>query len=201
MTDIRSEKESLRASIKERLKRLSPEDRVRESRSLCKRLIAALPETPGTICVFYPMTGSEADIRELFPTLLKRGWTLFFPRFEGSGFAFRKAPTIDALVPGKYGLLEPTADEEKLSIADVDIALLPGLAFDAAGGRIGRGNGGYDRWLEELRTKNPKAKVWGIALDCQMVAVIPRETHDMPMDLVVTPRGIIDPSAPGTGPR
>ncbi len=201
MPDIRSEKAALRESIKQRLARLSPEDRARESRSLCKRLVAALPPTPGTMCVFYPMTGSEADIRELFPALLERGWTLFFPRFEGSGFAFRKAPTIDALVPGKYGLMEPTADEEKLTIADVDIALLPGLAFDAAGGRIGRGNGGYDTWLRELRAKNPGAKAWGIALDCQMVAVVPREAHDLAMDLVVTPRGIIDPSAPGTGPR
>lgn len=201
MHDVRSEKESLRASIKARLARMSTGDRARESRSLCKRLLQELPAAPGVMCVFYPMAGSEADIRDVFPVLLERGWTLFFPRFEGSGFAFRKAPGMDALVPGRYGLLEPTGDQEKLSIADVDIALLPGLAFDAAGGRIGRGNGGYDRWLRELRTENPEAKAWGIAFDCQMVAVVPREAHDLPMDIVVTPRGIIDPSAPGTGPR
>lgn len=199
--DLRSEKTSLRASLVERLKRLSPEDRARESRSLCKRVLQELPADPGVLCVFYPMKGSEADIGELFPVLLERGWKLFFPRFEGSGFAFRQAPTLDALVPGKYGLMEPTQDEAKLMIEDVTIALLPGLGFDPAGGRIGRGNGGYDKWLQELRKKNPAAKVWGIALDCQMVTAIPRETHDELVDLVITPRGVIDPATPGTGPR
>lgn len=201
MPDLRSEKEALRASLKERLKRMSDPDRERESRSLCKRLLQTLPAEPGVLCVFYPMKGSEADIRDVFPTLLERGWKLFFPRFEGAGFAFRRAVSVDALVPGKYGLMEPTGDDEKLGIADVTVAIIPGLGFDATGGRIGRGNGGYDRWLEELRTKNPSATVWGVAFDCQMVHAIPREPHDRTMDLVVTPRGVIDPATPGTGPR
>lgn len=201
MHDVRSEKEALRASLKERLQRLSPEDRARESRSLCKRLLQTLPAEPGVLCAFYPMKGSEADIAEIFPVLLERGWKLFFPRFEGAGFAFRRVPTLEALVPGKYGLMEPTRDEEKLAIEDVRIALLPGLGFDASGGRIGRGNGGYDRWLKDLRAKNPAAKVWGIALDYQMVTRVPRETHDQTVDLVVTLRGITDPASPGTGPR
>ncbi len=199
--DLRSEKTSLRASLVERLKRLSPEDRARESRSLCKRVLQELPAEPGVLCVFYPMKGSEADIAELFPVLLERGWKLFFPRFEGAGFAFREAPTLGALVPGKYGLMEPTQDEAKLTIEDVDVALLPGLGFDPSGGRIGRGNGGYDKWLQELRKKTPGARVWGIALDCQMVTMIPRETHDELVDLIITPRGVIDPASPGTGPR
>ncbi len=198
---IRDDKEQLRASLKERLKRLSPEDRARESRSLCKRLLAALPAEPGTICVFYPMKGSEADIAELFPVLLERGWKLFFPRFEGSAFAFRGAKTMEALVPGRYGLMEPSHDEEPLAIAEVNVALLPGLGFDPHGGRIGRGNGGFDKWLQDLRKKNPAAKVWGIALDCQMVREVPREAHDETVDLVVTPRGVIDPLSGSTEPR
>lgn len=199
--DIRSEKKALRASVKERLKRMSDGDRERESRSLCKRLVAAVPDTPGTMCVFYPMAGSEADIRGIFAPLRERGWTLFFPRFEGAGFAFRHAGDDAALVPGRYGLMEPTADEDALDIRSVTIALLPGLAFAPDGSRIGRGNGGYDRWLADLRTKNPGAKAWGIAFDCQMVTTIPTEPHDARVDLVVTPRGIIDPLLPGSGPR
>jgi len=198
--DLRSEKETLRASIKERLKRMSPADRERESRSLCKRVMQELPPEPGVLCVFYPM-GSEADIRELFPVLLERGWKLFFPRFEGAGFAFRRAPSVASLVPGRYGLMEPMQDEEKLGIADVTVALLPGMGFAPDGSRIGRGNGGYDRWLKDLRARNPGAMVWGIALDCQMVTQIPTEAHDERVDLVITPRGVIDPRAPEMGPR
>ena len=201
MSDIRSEKSALREAIKLRLARLSPEDRARESRSLCKRVIAALPHTPGTICVFYPMLGTEADIRELFPVLQERGWTMFFPRFEDTAsFSFRRATETD-LVAGRYGLSEPPNDAPTLDVRDVTLALIPGLAFDASGNRIGRGNGGYDRWLQILHTKNPVAKTWGIALDCQMVTHVPREPHDATVDAIVTPRGIIDPSLPGTGPR
>ncbi len=199
--DLHSQKEQLRASIKARLARMSPEDRARESRSLCKRLIAALPAAPGTLCVFYPMTGSEADIREIFVTLLERGWKLFFPRFEGESFRFRQAHTLAALVPGRWGLMEPNEEETLLDIHDVTIALLPGLGFDATGNRIGRGNGGYDRWLKKLRTENPAAKVWGIALDCQMVHEVPREAHDELVDIVITPRGIIDPASGSPEPR
>lgn len=190
--DLRSEKDTLRHAIKERLKRLSPEDRARESRSLCKRLLEALPPEPGTICVFYPMTGSEADIKELFPVLLERGWKMFFPRFEGDSFAFRQAGSMEALVPGRYGLMEPSQDEESLGIEAVTLALLPGLAFDAAGNRLGRGNGGYDRWLKKLRAKNPAAAVWGIALDCQTVPHVPSEAHDERVDRVCTPRGFTE---------
>lgn len=199
--DLRSEKAALRASLKERLKRMSDGDREREGRSLSKRILQTLPSEPGVLCVFYPMRGSEADIRDLFPALLERGWKLFFPRFEGAGFSFRSATSVDALVPGKYGLMEPTGDDEKLGIEDVTVALLPGLGFAPDGMRIGRGNGGYDRWLKDLRAKNRNAVAWGVAFDCQMVTVIPAEPHDERVDLVITPRGVIDPRSPCTGPR
>ena len=105
------------------------------------------------------------------------------------------------LPDGTTELMEPSQDEEKLGIKDVTVALLPGLGFDPTGGRIGRGNGGYDIWLKELRAKNPAARVWGIALDCQMVDRVPRETHDQTVDVVVTPRGIIDPATGSREPR
>lgn len=188
--NIREDKERLRASIKERLKHVSTEDRVREGRSLCKRLIEALPQTPGTICVFYPME-SEVDISPLFPILLERGWKVFFPRFEGSSFAFRQVDRLELLVPGRYGLMEPSKDEEPLTIEDVTLALLPGIAFDREGRRLGRGNGGFDIWLKKLRGKNPNALVWGIALDSQIVQDVPMEPHDQRVDRVCTARGFV----------
>lgn len=199
--NIPTEKDRLRSAIKQRLARLSPEDRLRESRSLCKRLMAGLPEKPGVACVFYPMTGSEADIREIFPMLLERGWQIFFPRFEGSGFAFRRVHAVDALVVGRYGLLEPSHDDDPLDVRTVDLVLIPGLAFDASGNRLGRGNGGYDRWLKELRSKNPHAIVWGIALECQMVTTIPKEIHDETVDAVWTHRGFTGPGVRANDPR
>lgn len=193
--DIRSTKQALRTAIKERLAHLSPEDRIRESRSLCRRILQAIPSTPGVLCLFYPMP-SEVDIRDVCSQLQERGWSTYFPRFEGAGFVFRHVTTLSTMTAGRYGLMEPSDDDTLLDPKTVTIALLPGLGFDAHGGRIGRGNGGYDRWLKELRTKNPSALVWGIAFDCQIIHEIPKEPHDQTVDLVITPRGVIDPRPP-----
>ena len=136
---------------------------------------------------------SEADISHLFEPLLQKGWKIFLPRFAGNNFEFRNIETPDALRPGKYGILEPYEEAELLTDESITIALLPGLAFDPMGNRLGRGNGGYDKWLDSAKKKNPDMKVWGTALDCQMVNVVPSEPHDRKMDLVITPRGVVTP--------
>lgn len=198
--NIQSSKQALRTAIHERIARLSPEDRRRESRSLCKRIGHELPTTPGVICLFYPMP-SEADIRPICDQLLNQGWKTYFPRFEGAAFRFRRVQSLSAMIPGRFGLMEPSEDDPVLDIRTTTIALLPGLGFDGHGGRLGRGNGGYDRWLQELRTKNPSALVWGVAFECQIVPLVPLEQHDRTVDLVITPRGIIDPRSHEKGPR
>ena len=187
--DFPQAKEHLRRSIKDRLMKLSPDERAAESRSICRRVIEHLPQGPLTICAFYPMP-NEADLRPLLEELLRRGDTIFLPCFTRTAFEFRQLTDMNSLAPGFYKTLEPPLHAPKLDLSTLDVALVPGYAFDLAGNRLGRGNGGYDRWIKTLRAANPKAVIWGIALEAQMTRTVPMDAHDERVDGIVTARGL-----------
>lgn len=93
---------------------------------------------------------------------------------------------MDDLKKGAYGILEPsvvkTADEK-----DIDVILVPGLAFDRHGGRMGFGKGYYDRLLET----SIAVKI-GLCYDFQLFDTIPTESHDVPMDFIITEKEICE---------
>lgn len=189
--DIPSQKKRLRDAITERLQRLSQKDRDAESRSVCRRLLERLPKEPFDIAVYFPMR-SEVDIKPLITELITRGCAVYMPRGENKGFVFRRVTSLEALVPGPFGILEPTEHEEKLDRTTLSFVLVPGVAFDRQCNRIGRGSGGYDNWLKKLRDENPSAKAWGVALECQIVNEIPLEPHDEKLDAVITARDMFN---------
>lgn len=91
---------------------------------------------------------------------------------------------INELKSSKYGILEPEYEEDKImSEESIDLVILPGLAFDSSGGRIGYGAGYYDRFLRKL---NPNCKKVGICFDFQMVAKVPMDKNDEYIDFVIT---------------
>lgn len=199
---LSEEKALLRKAIDERLKRFTDAERSAESRSLSRRLTEGIPAgTP--ICAFYPMR-SEPDITPFLEEVLRRGDPLFLPCFEGV-LTFRQATNLSKLVRGKLGTLEPspTATELVTSNQPFDPAqdrqpvtsltiLVPGRAFDASGNRLGRGNGGYDKWIAEQREKGILMQLIGVALECQIVDSVPVESHDVRMDAIATARGITE---------
>jgi 5-formyltetrahydrofolate cyclo-ligase len=89
------------------------------------------------------------------------------------------------LEPGILGIPEPCSHCEEIDPGDVDWALVPGLAFDERAHRLGRGAGHYDRFLPLLRTETRKLS---LCFDCQIVANLPIEPHDVPLDGVHSPR-------------
>lgn len=193
--DLAANKQHLRESIKERLKHLPTNERVAESRTLCKELLHALPNTPLVISTYLP-TPNEADVTDALKALLDRGCTLYGPSSVGQGFEFRQFRSMDELIPGRFGIREPLRSNPELKLEDVDYVFVPGVGFDRRGHRLGRGNGGYDRWLQKLRAANAKAKVWGIAFESQLTAEVPTEPHDQIMDGVFTARGLIEVPRP-----
>jgi 5-formyltetrahydrofolate cyclo-ligase len=188
---LSEEKVSLRTAIDERLKCIADAERSAESRSLCRRLTEGIPEgTP--ICAYYPMR-SEPDITPFLEEVLRRNDPLYLPCFEGV-LIFRQATDLTKLTRGKLGTLEPPPSASTLPISpshDLTI-LIPGRAFDASGNRLGRGNGGYDKWIAEQREKGVSLRLIGVALECQIVDSIPMESHDQKMDAVATARGITE---------
>lgn len=193
--DPSAQKQHLRESIKERLKHLPMNERVAESRTLCKELLHALPKTPLVISTYLP-TPNEADVTDALKALLAQGCQLYGPSSVGQGFEFRQFQSMDELIPGRFDIREPLRSNPELKLEDVDYVFVPGVGFDRKGRRLGRGNGGYDRWLQKLRAVNSKVKVWGIAFEFQLTDDVPVEAHDQIMDGVFTARGLIETPRP-----
>ena len=99
----------------------------------------------------------------------------------------------DALERHRYGVLQPRADAPTVDPSAVELALVPGLAFDRRGGRLGNGGGYYDRLLPTLPADAPRL---GVALEALVVPALPREPHDAAVTHLVTERGVRTADAP-----
>lgn len=187
---LSDEKAHLRKAIKVRLDQLEDKDRQAESRTLCRELLPHIPKG-STVCAYFPLK-TEASLRPLMKELLDRGDSVFLPCFDGNKMVCRQMTDEKSLITGPFSIPEPSLDAPSLQMEDLDFALVPGRAFDKKGYRLGRGNGGYDKWIHTLRTKNTHAKIVGIALECQLVQQIPCEDHDEKVDALATSRGWID---------
>jgi len=139
---------------------------------------------PGTIVGGYHALPEEADPALLLARLVETGCAVAFPRVTGKDqpLEFHHVPDGEVLEPGSFGIPEPL---EVWPRAVPDVLLVPLLAFDAKGHRLGYGGGFYDRTLAVL-----KARAVGIAYAGQEVASIPHQPHDRTLDMVLTEQGI-----------
>lgn len=187
---ITAEKAALRRSVRAHLEGLSPQARRESDDALFARFLA-LPqvEAAGTLLLYHGM-GAEPDTSRLFPALWAWGKRLCLPRcLPGHGMEARLIQPDSALVPHRYGMLEPGEDCPPVEGTDIDLVLVPGLAFDRSGGRLGQGGGYYDRWLAGF--PGVTAALCRAPL---LLEHIPREAHDLPVALVLTEDGLYGPS-------
>nr|WP_316656971.1 5-formyltetrahydrofolate cyclo-ligase [uncultured Gellertiella sp.] len=148
---------------------------------------AALSFAPGTIISGFLPIRSEADIRPLLDALAKRGARLCLPVvLDRETIAFRELKPGAELVDTGFGTRGPSPDAEVL---DPELLLMPLSAFDAEGNRIGYGAGHYDRAIDRLRKKGMSPRLIGIAFDCQEVASVPAEPHDVGLSGILTESG------------
>ncbi len=143
-----------------------------------------LPVTPGMIVGGYHALPEEADPSLLLARLVELGCQAAFPRVTARDqpLEFHHVPDGDVLEPGSFGIPEPL---ETLAQGPARLLLVPLLAFDAEGHRLGHGGGFYDRTLALL-----KVPAIGIAYAGQEVVSLPRGPHDMALNMVVTEQGI-----------
>lgn len=156
-------------------------------------LFEKLPEFTDfrAFALFASMAG-EPDTRPLFERIVGSGRQAFLPRcLDDGGLEFVRVEDWSALEPGRFGILEPVESLAPTSASSIDLFLVPGLAFDRRGARLGRGGGYYDRSLP------PGCQAWGLAFESQWVKLVPNEAHDHPVNGVLTEAGLTrtDPSA------
>lgn len=142
-----------------------------------------------TVAVYVACRG-EADPESFVGRWIARGGTVVWPRVtEDGGLAFFAARDGSGFVPGYAGIPEPTDSCPPVAIEAIDLLVVPGIAYDALGNRLGQGGGAYDRLLS--RPGRPYAV--GLAYALQVVALVPVVDHDRPVDTVLTERGPVAP--------
>lgn len=182
------------AKIRLRKERLAARDalpgdqRIEMSLSLCEHGLKSLDIQPqATVSGFMPIR-SEADIRPLMAGLRAKGAKLCLPVIlDKTTIVFRELHADRPLVPMGFGTFGP---DEDCAVLEPSVMLVPLAAFDATGQRIGYGGGYYDRAIARLHRKGLFPRLVGIAFDCQEVASIPAEPHDMRLHAVLTESGM-----------
>lgn len=167
------------------------------SRRIAARL-AALPEyhAAGTV-LFYVSFRSEVRTREMLAEAWRAGKRVVVPYCTGGRLKLVKIDGADELAPGTLGILEPRPElrsrpERRVDPQEPDLIVVPGLAFDRQGNRLGYGRGYYDKLLPLVRSD---AALVALAYECQRVDALPRLAHDVPVHKIVTERAVYDCSA------
>ena len=143
----------------------------------------ALPELQGArVLVGFSAIHKELDPAALLAAARAQGKRVGLPRVVGELLELHEVSAPEELVEGTFGVLEPPASAPRIEPTEVDLVLVPALAFDARGHRIGYGRGFYDRLLPQLT----RAFRVGLAYDFQLLAELPDDPHDVPMQCVVT---------------
>jgi 5-formyltetrahydrofolate cyclo-ligase len=191
---VRLRKRALRREMVARILALDPVQRRRDDALLAARF----PALPGfarahTVLLYASAFPEEIATGPMLKRALEAGKRLVCPRVDRAERRLRLFAVDDPardLVPGTLGIPEPREGCPEVVPAAVDWVLVPGLAFDARGFRLGRGAGHYDRLLPVLR---PDAPRWAMIHDCQWVDALPVGPHDVAVDGVVSPARIIGP--------
>ncbi|WP_433467031.1 5-formyltetrahydrofolate cyclo-ligase [Spirillospora sp. CA-142024] len=185
MQDIVS-KTDLRAAVLGRRAAMPPEARAEAARPIRDALLS-VPEVEmaGTVAA-YVSIGNEPDTRSLLFALWKRGTYVLLPRLLPDGdldWASYEGP--DSLVPGARGCLEPSEPPRGVNaVGSADVVVVPAVAVDRTGIRLGRGGGSYDRALARV---GPAILTVAPLYDAELVASLPAEPHDQRVRAVVTP--------------
>lgn len=174
-------KQELRNSVRKKLRECPEDERSRQSEAICEWLLGHPRVMKADTVVAYWCLTDEPDIRNAIDALHKQGKRVLLPCVTNdTEMVLRQYDGTDSMRSGAFGILEPVGEE-----ADIDslrnsssVILVPGVAFDNNGNRMGRGKGYYDRFLQNA--SRPYAI--GICFDIQIVGEVPSYEHDIPVD-------------------
>lgn len=191
--NVSSDKAALRKEAESRRRALSPEVIERWGGEV-QRHLAALPLFSDRVVravAVYDAQPFEVPLGELVLELNARGVDCVFPRVVKGSKELVFHLVGDEWTKGPFGIREPSPRSPVRAISEIDVFLVPGVAFTREGARIGRGAGYYDTTLAR---RGPQAKTIGIAFESNVVPHVPMEAHDVWLDYVATERGVFPAS-------
>lgn len=189
MSAVAGAKAALRSEVRARIAAMPEERRASDSAEVVRHIVAdATWRAARSVLLFMPLP-DEVRIRPLMDAAWAAGKSVALPASDAATGAYvaRRVLSGADLRPGRFGILEPREECPEVPFSALDLVLVPGIAFDRAGNRLGRGRGFYDRML----ALSPDAVSCGVGFDGQVVARVPVEPHDVKLHRVWTPTGQI----------
>lgn len=186
-----------KASLRQRLKTVRAALALPQRQAAAVRLANPTQEGPDRVVVSpahvvsgYLPIGDELDPRPLMAAMASRGGRLCLPVMQGRDqpLLFRAWAPEDPLDIKAWGIREPTADRAAMT---PELMLVPLLAVDRSGNRLGYGAGFYDRTIRSFRAAGHPIITLGLAFDEQIIDAVPHSDYDVPLDFVLTPSGLI----------
>ena len=182
---VKAAKAQLRERVRQELKKLTEPARAGYSAQACA-LLKQQPEwqKAGSVLFFAPLPG-ELDIWPLLGEALAAGKEVSLPRFDAAAQKYVACAVREPqkqLRTGQFGIREPDVTCGLMSLMQLDFILVPGIAFDLQGRRLGRGKGFYDQLLAAVR-----GTTCGVAFEQQIVHAVPVEPHDIHLNCILTP--------------
>lgn len=178
-------KESLRLRMKSMRMALEPDEVEQLGRRVAERLFSSSLIDGLSNLGLYASFRNEVPTEEIFHQLLQKKYRVFFPRVAQEGLVFARVESWAEMKPGAWGILEPSGDPLE-RIGELEAILVPGVAFDALGTRLGFGQGSYDRALQDY-----KGLKIGLAYNFQVLDTIPQVATDLRCDWIVTETSVI----------
>jgi 5-formyltetrahydrofolate cyclo-ligase len=162
---------------------LAPDEVEEKSRKIMGVLFSLEELLKAQAVMFYVDARNEVKTKDAITWALNAGKRVAVPKVTGvRRLAAVEIKSLEELSPGCFGILEPVRDDG-ISPAEIDLVIVPGVAFDKSGYRLGYGAGYYDNFLPLLR---PEVKKVAVAFEMQVVDRIPAERHDVRMDMIIT---------------
>lgn len=178
-------KKDIRKHILERRDKIELGTRSEWDESIFSKLITSEFYKNSKVLFSFVSFGSEVDTHQIINQALKDSKTICVPRIESKekGMEIFKINSLDELKTGYFGILEPMKSCPAIDPESIDLILMPGVAFDKQGGRVGYGRGFYDNFLRKMNKKVDKI---ALSYDFQLLDKVPMDEFDVRIDGIIT---------------
>lgn len=193
--DFQQQKKTIREQA--HANRNAQENKDELSRVTCATFMALPEYAAARTVMFYVDVRSEVRTRHSLPAALQTGKRIVVPYCVNNELELFHLTDMEELAVGMYKILEPRPElrglpEKRVDVRELDLIMVPGVAFDRTGARMGHGFGYYDKLLQHARPETPLV---ALAFECQLFPKIPTQAHDIFMDKIITEKAVY----PGRG--